>query len=160
MEKSQSIVAVKSPTMSEEYLKDHFPRFPLMPGVIMLEALFQASMFLVRVSNDFQHSMVVLREAKGLKFAGFVQPGDQLRITADIISVKESITNLKVSGQVNDDIHVSGRMVLDSFNLSERDGVDAAHDRHMKQEFRLTFKRLCNQLEQSEMAALANSTVG
>ena len=37
-----SITAVKGLTLAEEYLQDHFPRFPVMPGVLMLEAMFQA----------------------------------------------------------------------------------------------------------------------
>ena len=54
------ITAVKSLTMAEEYLADHFPNFPVMPGVLMLEAMTQAGAWLVRPSEDFAHSMVVL----------------------------------------------------------------------------------------------------
>ncbi len=49
-----------------------------MPGVLMLESMFQASMWLVRATDQFQYSSVVLREGKSLKFQDFVQPGDSL----------------------------------------------------------------------------------
>ena len=126
-----------------------------MPGVLMVESMFQASSFLVRATTDFQYSKVVLREAKSLKFQGFVQPGDQLEILAEIKSVKDSLTSLKVSGSINGEIASSGRLVVDCYNLAEREGVDEAIDNYMIRKFRLSFRRLCNQLEQSELSALA-----
>jgi len=131
LEKGVSISAVKCLSLSEEYLEDHFPRFPVMPGVLMVESLFQASMWLVRASHDFKYSSVVLRETKSMKFQGFVQPGDSLLINASVKSTKDSITNLKVTGTVNDRPAVSGRIVVDTYNLEEREGVDGAIDRYM-----------------------------
>ena len=83
LKNGESVKAVKCLSLSEDYLADHFPRFPVMPGVLMLEAIYQASMFLVRSTDDFQHSMVVLKETRNLKFQGFVQPGDQLVVSAE-----------------------------------------------------------------------------
>ena len=48
------ITAVKCLTMAEEYLADHFPNFPVMPGVLMLEAMTQAGAWLVRVERGFR----------------------------------------------------------------------------------------------------------
>ena len=60
LNKGSDITAIKTLSIAEEYLKDHFPRFPVMPGVLMLEGLFQASAWLVRESEDFAHSMVIM----------------------------------------------------------------------------------------------------
>ena len=68
----EKLVAVKNLSLSEDYLQDHFPRFPVMPGVLMLEAMFQAGMFLIYATQDFQHSSVVLKESKQVKFGDFV----------------------------------------------------------------------------------------
>jgi 3-hydroxyacyl-[acyl-carrier-protein] dehydratase len=157
LELGQSISAVKCLSLSEEYLKDHFPRFPVMPGVLMLESMFQASMWLIRATGQFQHSMVVLREGKSLKFQGFVQPGDSLNVFCEIKSKTGSLTNLKVSGEINGKTATSGRLVVDSFNLADREGLDTAVDEYMKHKLRLTFKRLCNQLETRDVSALANN---
>jgi len=146
LEKGSSITAVKCLTLSEDYLQDHFPRFPVMPGVMMLESMFQTSMWLVRSSHDFQYSSVVLRETKSLKFQGFVQPGDALRVDAEIKKVDGSLTSLKVVGTVNGTPATSGRLVLDTFNLADRDDVDPAIDDYMKYKFRMNFKWLFNQL--------------
>jgi len=157
LELGHSISAVKCLSLSEEYLKDHFPRFPVMPGVVMLESMFQASMWLVRASDEFQYSSVVLREGKSLKFQGFVQPGDSLNVFCEIKSTTGSLTNLKVSGEINGKTATSGRLVVDSFNLAERQGLDEAVDDFMKHKLRLTFKRLCNQLETQNLSALADN---
>ena len=154
LEKGVSISAVKCLSLSEEYLEDHFPRFPVMPGVLMVESLFQASMWLVRATHDFKYSTVVLRETKSMKFQGFVQPGDSLMVNAVIKSTKESVTNLKVTGTVNDRPAVSGRIVVDAYNLEEREGVDRAIDDYMNFKFRLNFRRLCNQLDSQRLSKM------
>ncbi len=153
IEPGKSISAVKCLSLSEAYLQDHFPRFPVMPGVLMLESLFQASMWLARVTSEFKYSSVVLRETRSVKFQGFVQPGDQLLVGAEIKKTEDSLTHLKVTGSVNDRVAVAGRMVVDSFNLAERRQLDPAIDEFMKLKFRLTFLRLSNQLESNHPVA-------
>ena len=74
----KSLVAVKNLSLAEEYLADHFPGFPVMPGVLMLEALTQAGAWLVRDMEDFAHSVVILKQAKTIKYGSFVEPGRQL----------------------------------------------------------------------------------
>ncbi len=96
-----SIAAVKGLGLSEDYLADHFPLFPVMPGVFMLEAMTQASAWLIRASEDFRHSMIVLREARNVKYADFVAPGQTLTVSAEIISHNERETKLKVQGSVD-----------------------------------------------------------
>ena len=63
----QSLRAVKNLTLGEEYLADHFPTFPVMPGVLMLQALVEAGAWLLRATDDFGHSIIVLREARSVK---------------------------------------------------------------------------------------------
>ncbi len=146
LEQGKSITAVKGLALSEEYLKDHFPRFPVMPGVLMLEAIFQASMFLVRVTDDFQHSMVVLKESRNFRFNGFVQPGHQLLVTATIQSDDRRITKLKTEGTIEGKPSVGGVLILERFNLADRGLASAATDCHMRQQFRMHYERLLDQL--------------
>lgn len=157
LELGHSISAVKCLSLSEAYLQDHFPRFPVMPGVLMLESMFQASMWLVRASAGFDYSSVVLREGKSLKFQGFVQPGDSLVVHCEIKSVTDSITNLKVSGEINGKTATGGRIIVDSFNLADREGLDPAIDSYMKHRYRINFKQLCNQLDTQNLWALAKN---
>ena len=79
--RGERLVAVKVVSLAEEYLADHFPTFPVLPGVLMLEALTQAAGWLVRDALNFVPSLILLRQAKNVTFKGFVRPGDGLTVT-------------------------------------------------------------------------------
>src|SRR5580698_535970 len=81
----KSLRAVKNLTLGEEYLADHFPTFPVMPGVLMLETLVEASAWLLRITEDFRHSVIVLREARNVKYGTFMEPGRQLAIRVELV---------------------------------------------------------------------------
>src|SRR6476620_11982838 len=85
------VTAVKRLRPDEDYLRDHFPRFPVMPGVLMLEAMYQASAWLVRQSEGFAHSVVVLKEARNITYSDFVTPGKEREVTAEIFKQDESL---------------------------------------------------------------------
>ena len=125
LEPGRSIAAVKTLSLSEEYLADHFPSAPVMPGVLMLEALVQASAWLIRVSEDFAHSMVILKQARGVKYASFVNPGQTLEVKAEITGQDESETKLKARGTVGGAVAVSAKLVLQRYNLADRDSQQA-----------------------------------
>src|SRR5262245_25164370 len=63
LDPGRQIRMVKALTLGEEYLADHFPTFPVMPGVLMLQTLVEAGAWLLRLSDDYRHSVIVLREA-------------------------------------------------------------------------------------------------
>lgn len=132
----ERITATKTLSADDEYLQDHFPNFPVMPGVLMLEAMFQASDWLVRVSEDFAHSVVRLKEARNVKFQDFVEPGEVLIVTAQILKQDERTTTLKTQGTVDGQDAVSARLILERFNLTERDPDRAATDRYARRQFR------------------------
>lgn len=71
------IVTIKHITMAEEYLQDHFPTFPVLPGVMMLEAMVQAARALLghRPEGHF-----VLSKVRALKYGTFMPPGSTLRV--------------------------------------------------------------------------------
>lgn len=142
LEPGATITAVKCLTMAEEYLADHFPGFPVMPGVLMLEAMTQAGAWLIRASEDFAHSMVVLREARGVKYGQFIEPGQLLRVTAEIISQTDRQTVLKVRGWVDGRATVQGRLVLERYDLAEACPEHAPTDAMLKQHLRNLFTLL------------------
>src|SRR6476646_11399745 len=100
LQHGQSLVAVKNLSLAEEYLADHFPGFPVMPGVLMLEAMTQAAAWLIRESEDFAHSTVILKEARNVKYGNFVEPGQTLTITAEILGQDEHEVKIKAQGSV------------------------------------------------------------
>src|SRR3982750_4986184 len=98
----QSLVAVKNLTLAEEYLADHFPGFPVMPGVLMLEALTQAGAWLIRETEDFAHSVIVLKSAKTIKYGSFVEPGRQLQLRVQLVENAPTETSFQGGGVVGD----------------------------------------------------------
>lgn len=108
----------------------------------MMEALYQASMWLVRVTDDFQHSMVVLESTRNLKFQGFVQPGDRLDVLSEIKKRDGNDFEVRVSGTIKGQLAVNGRMGLTMFNTIDRGAVDTMTDEYMRREFRRQFRRM------------------
>jgi 3-hydroxyacyl-[acyl-carrier-protein] dehydratase len=136
------IAAVKRLRPDEDYLEDHFPRFPVMPGVLMLEAMYQASAWLVRQSEGFAHSVVILKEARNIKYADFVTPGQELVVTAEILKQDDSTTTLKVQATIEGRVAVTGRLVLERFNLSDRQSSRTGTDPYLRNEMRQVLSRL------------------
>ncbi len=137
LDRGVSISAVKGLVLSEDYLADHFPLFPVMPGVFMLEAMTQAAAWLIRASEDFKHSMVVLREGRNIKYADFVAPGQVLTVTAELLSQNERETKLKVQGMVDGRINVGARLVMARYNLADGNSARASMDAHVIRQMRL-----------------------
>ena len=114
------IKAVKVLRADEDYLKDHFPLFPVMPGVLMLEAMFQASAWLVRESEGFKHAGLVLKEARNVKYSDFVSPNDELIVTAELFKQDDRFTTLKTQAEVHGNVAVSARLILERFHIAEK----------------------------------------
>ena len=136
IEPGKSITAMKALTLSVEYLADHFPRFPVMPGVLMLEAMTQAAAWTIRLGEDFAHSIVVLRSARNVKYGDFVEPGRTLTVTAEVLSQDERTTKIKASGSVGDRTSLTARLVLERYNLADRLPHGAALDARVRAEMR------------------------
>ncbi len=126
-----SLTAIKNVAMSEEYLGDHFPEFPVLPGVFMLEAATQAGAWLLRLSENFAHSIISLKEARNVKYADFVQPGQTLEMTVSMIKKDDRLATLKMEGHVSGRQALSGRIVLERYNLADTDPERRPIDEHL-----------------------------
>ncbi len=122
------VVATKSLAMSEEYLRDHFPKFPVMPGVLMIEAMTQASAWLVRATENFAHSMVVLKETRGVKFGQFLQPGQTLVVTSRFVSNSDNEAVFKAQGVIEGQVRIRAQLTLAKYNLREISEHQGAFD--------------------------------
>lgn len=142
LEPGARITATKSLSLAEEYLGDHFPLFPVMPGVLMLEAMTQAGAWLIRAGEDFAHSIVTLKEARNVKFSNFVAPGQTLTVTAEVIGQDDRQTRLKAQGVVGGEIQLSGRLVLERYNLADVGSGSATADNQIKQNLKNLFALL------------------
>jgi 3-hydroxyacyl-[acyl-carrier-protein] dehydratase len=142
LEPGSRIVTSKSLTLAEEYLADHFPSFPVMPGVLMLEAMVQSAAWLVRATEDFTHSIVVLEEAKNINFKSFVTPGRSLEVTAEAIRIEDLESEFKAHGRCGEEEMVKARLKLRHYNLAEENRMLADTDRRLVSEARKRFELL------------------
>ena len=116
-----SLKALKNLTLGEEYLADHFPTFPVMPGVLMLQTLVEAGAWLLRISEDYAHSVIVLREAKNIKYGNFMEPGKQMLLTVELIEKTADLAVFKGKGEIEGQSTVSARITLARYNLCDKD---------------------------------------
>lgn len=119
LQSGESIRASKSLSLAEEYLQDHFPGFPIMPGVLMVEALVQTSAWLMRYSEQFRYATVLLKEAKAVKFNHFVSPGRTLEVTSTVHKKDDRLWTFKAAGTVDGTSAVTARLTLEQFNVAD-----------------------------------------
>ena len=156
------IVAVKAVSLGEDYLADHFPTFPVLPGVLMVEAMVQAAAWLIHHRTKFTCSVVVLKEAKNVRYGQFVSPGQTLRVEIDLIRFDEGFASFKAVGFVVEQATSNGggtnggsgnraatesqalaaRLELVFFNLADKDATLARYDAPMKKFTRERFQIL------------------
>ena len=129
IEPGKKIVTIKALSLAEEYLGDHFPTFPVLPGVMMLEALVQSAAWLTRVQQNFAKSMVVLSAARNVRYGNFVAPGNIMRCEVDAVEIGETSAKFKAAAFVDDRQTVNARLELRCFNLAERKGFLASADK-------------------------------
>ena len=113
IEPGKRLTAERTLRADEEYLKDHFPRFPVMPGVMMLEALHQAAVWLIRADDDFKTPLVLLRETRSVKFGDFLAPGETLQIAVDVVKQDGNRTTVKAAATKQGRVTVSARLILE-----------------------------------------------
>jgi len=130
VEPGQALEATKLLTLAEEYLADHFPTFPVMPGVLMLQALFEAGTWLWRLEHDFPYSVTVARVVRGAKYGSFMEPGRTLSIRVEWVKQPDAngLAEFKGRGLVDGVSVVSAQFSLISYNLRDRQPSGAELD--------------------------------
>lgn len=150
----ERIVAVKYVSLAEEYLADHFPTFPVLPGVMMLEALTKAAAWLMHRRTDFACSMAVLKEARNVKYGRFVAPGGALRVEVELSKLTDAGATFKAAGTVDEAQAVQARIELAYFNLGDKQPALAELDRQLTEHNRKRWAVLQAQSAPAEAATL------
>jgi 3-hydroxyacyl-[acyl-carrier-protein] dehydratase len=139
----QRIVARKALSLAEEYLADHFPTFPVLPGVLMLEAMVQAAAWLVRASLDFAPSLVVLKDARNVTYKSFLAPGQVLTVEAECMELRPEQSVFAARGLVGDREIVKGsRLTLRHLSLADTDPALADTDAAIRARLRAALRLL------------------
>lgn len=112
------IIACKQVTNADDYLEDHFPQFPVFPGVMMLETMVYAARRLLQRRNP-AFARHVLCEVRAMRYGAMVRPGQSLRVEVALLNEPEPcVFNFKGVGEVHGSsgemarVSVSGRFTL------------------------------------------------
>lgn len=109
MEPRKRIVGIKNVTMNEEFFGGHFPGYPIMPGVLIIEAMAQTGAVLVlREIPDRASKLAVFAGIEEARFRRPVVPGDQLRLEMEVLALRPTICKMKGVATVD------GKMVAEA----------------------------------------------
>ncbi|HUR54898.1 MAG TPA: hydroxymyristoyl-ACP dehydratase [Gemmataceae bacterium] len=144
----KSLRAKKFLALGEEYLADHFPRFPVMPGVLMLQAVVEAAAWLWRATTDYTHPVIVLRDVRNVKYGTFMQPGRRMDVVVDLTKHDADTATFKGKG-TNDagEQTVSAMFVLHGYSLAARGPAGVAADERLVHHWKTRWALLTGELE-------------
>src|ERR1051326_5778605 len=113
IERKKKIVAIKNVTINEPFFAGHFPGFPIMPGVLIVEAMAQAGgALLLTEVEDRSGKLIVFTGIEKAKFRRPVVPGDQLRLEVEMLVWKEIGTAIAV--RIGGQAFVDGKRVCEA----------------------------------------------
>ena len=144
LEPGKQIKAVKAVSLAEEYLADYFPAFPVLPGVLLLEGLIESASWMVRETENFAHSMLLLEQARNVKYKSFLSPGAQIEYTVEAKTIEENVSSFTGFGLSGDERIVEARFGLRHFNLADENSAladtDARVIENMKKRWKLLYQ--------------------
>jgi len=103
-------VAIKNVTINEPFFQGHFPGNPIMPGVLIVEALAQAAGASVSILEEYRDKLGVFAGIDSIKFKRQVVPGDTLLLECDITLIKLGLVKAKVKATVDGQIAAIGEI--------------------------------------------------
>ena len=121
-EAGKTITAIKNVTVNEEFFNGHFPHKPVMPGVLMIEALAQTAAllsFLTMGQKPDDNSVVYFVGIDGARFKRPVEPGDQLVMTVEILRQARGIWKYKAQGTVDGQIALEAELMCTMRSASD-----------------------------------------
>ncbi|WP_312439119.1 3-hydroxyacyl-ACP dehydratase FabZ [Janthinobacterium sp.] len=113
-ESGKTITAIKNVTVNEEFFQGHFPHKPVMPGVLMIEALAQTAAllsFLTMGVKPDENSVVYFVGIDNARFKRPVEPGDQLKMDVEILRVSRGIWKYKAIGTVDGKVALEAELM-------------------------------------------------
>jgi 3-hydroxyacyl-[acyl-carrier-protein] dehydratase len=113
LDKGKRIKALKNVTINEPFFEGHFPNRPVMPGVLMLEALAQAAGLLAfdaLGTTPSENMVYYFAGMEGVRFKRPVEPGDQLILEAELVRMKVGIFKFKARATVDGELAVEAEL--------------------------------------------------
>lgn len=119
--------AIKNVSLAEEHLHDHFPGFPVMPTSLILEGMAQTSGILVGETHKFA-KMVILAKVPKIRFESWVQPGEQLSYSAELVDLNDAGARANVTATVGERLVASAEIIFAHVDTSAAGDWGATRD--------------------------------
>ena len=121
MDPKKRIVAIKNFTVNEEFFSGHFPGHPVVPGVLLVEAMAQVGgILLMHDDPDRERKLLLFMSIERARFRRPVVPGDQVRLEADVLRLKSNHCKLKARAVVDGIVHAEAELLSTTI---DRDSV-------------------------------------
>jgi len=112
MEPKKRILALKNFTINEEFFAGHFPNHPVVPGVLLVEAMAQAGgILLMHDDPDRERKLLLFMSIERARFRKPVVPGDQVRLEADVLRLKANHCKLAARAIVDGAVHAEAELL-------------------------------------------------
>lgn len=112
IEEGKKAVGIKNVTINEPFFQGHFPNNPIMPGVLIVEAMAQVGAVAILSLEEYKGRLAVFTGIERMKFRKQVIPGDTLTLEAELTALKMGIGKAKVCARVNDKIAAEGELMF------------------------------------------------
>ncbi|MEG2583769.1 MAG: 3-hydroxyacyl-ACP dehydratase FabZ [Oscillospiraceae bacterium] len=110
LEEGKSAVGIKNVTMNEPFFQGHFPGQPIMPGVLIAEALAQVGAVLILKNPEFKNKIAVFTTMDGFKFKHQVKPGETLRLEVEMTKMRSIMGKASAVAYVDDKVAAKGEI--------------------------------------------------
>ncbi|NLY42869.1 MAG: 3-hydroxyacyl-ACP dehydratase FabZ [Clostridiaceae bacterium] len=118
MEEGKRAVGIKNVTINEPFFQGHFPGNPIMPGVLIVEAMAQVAAVACLSMKENEGKLGVFAGIDKLRFRKPVKPGDTLRLEVEIVALKKSFGKVNATAYVGSEVAASGELM---FSLLKRE---------------------------------------
>lgn len=112
IEVGKKIIAYKNVSANEEFFNGHFPEYPVMPGVLIIEALAQAGAIAILTKEEFKGKVPLFAGINKARFKKQVVPGDVLKLEVEIIKLRGPIGIGTGIATVNGEVACSGEILF------------------------------------------------
>ncbi|WP_027703054.1 3-hydroxyacyl-ACP dehydratase FabZ [Metaclostridioides mangenotii] len=112
LEIGKRAVGIKNVTVNEPFFQGHFPEYPLMPGVLIIEALAQVAAVAMMSMEENKGKLGVFAGIDNVRFKKEVRPGDTLTLEVEVISIRRNIAKVTAKAHVGEELACKGDLMF------------------------------------------------